>query len=72
MTHADRTDLRAEEQAQQQAEEDFAVLCARADAQRRSPYWPFGTLTPHQQRDRAAQEAAMQAEALRRTPEALW
>ncbi len=71
MIAAARADLRAEIQAQQQEAEDFAVLCARADAARRSPYWPFGTLTPLQQRDRAAQERAMRAEALRRTEEAL-
>ncbi len=71
MTAADRADLRAELQAQQQADEDFAVLCARADAARRSPFWPFGQITAAQQRARAAQEEALRCGVLRRMPEAL-
>lgn len=71
MTAADRADLRAELQAQHQQAEDFVILCARADAARRSPFWPFGTLTPAQQRARAAQEEAMRCGVLRRAPEAL-
>jgi hypothetical protein len=71
MIAAARADLRAELQRQQQADEDFAIACARADAARRSPFWPFGTLTPAQQRARAAQEEAMRCGVLRRTPEAL-
>lgn len=72
MIAADRADLRAELQAQAQEAEDFAVLCARADAARRRPYWPFGTLTPAQQRARAAQEEAMRCGYVRRAPGALF
>jgi len=71
MIAADRACLRTELQHQQQEAEDFAILCARAEAQRRSPFWPFGTLTPAQQRARAAQEEAMRCGVLRRAPEAL-
>lgn len=70
MIAAARADLRVELQAQQQQAEDFAVLCARADAARRSPFWPFGELTPAQQRARAAQQEAMRCNMLRRLPEA--
>lgn len=70
MIAAARADLRAELQAQAQQAEDFAIVCARADAARRAPYWPFGELTPAQQRARAAQERAMRREALRNMPEA--
>lgn len=42
-----------------------------ADAARRSPFWPFGERTAQQMRQVAAQEAAMRAGMLARTPEAL-
>lgn len=48
-----------------------AVRLQRADAARRSPFWPFGQLTAAQQRARAAQEEAMRCGVLRRAPEAL-
>lgn len=41
---------------------------ARADAYRVAPYWPFGALTPQQQRQRAAQERAMRAGQVARHP----
>lgn len=75
MTAADRADLRAELAAQHlQAEADAAAHARAAcvTAARRSPHWPFGVLTPMQQRARAAQEARMRADAVRRAPEALW
>lgn len=71
MTAADRADLRAEIAATLQAEADEAIVQARAAAYRRSPFWPFGQLTPAQQRARAAQEEAMRCGVLRRAPEAL-
>ncbi len=57
--------------AQLRADSDFAVCQARADAARRSPFWPFGQLTAAQLRARAAQEEAMRCGMLRRLPEAL-
>lgn len=72
MIAAARTDVRAELAAQAEADaSDYAIANARAAAYRSRPFWPFGALTPQQQRDRAAQEAAMRAEALRRAPEGL-
>lgn len=72
MTAADRADLRAEVQAQQQDAEAFAILCARADARRASPHWPFAQLTPMQQRAREQQEQHLRDEARRRAEAALW
>lgn len=44
---------------------------ARADAARRSPFWPFAHLTPLQLRHRAAQERALQTQARAQLPQAL-
>lgn len=52
--------------------EDLALVQQRADAARQSPFWPFGPLTPQQQRARAAQVRALQAQAIRTAPGALW
>lgn len=38
-----------------------AVRLQRAAAHRSAPFWPFGDLTPAQQRSREAQERAMRA-----------
>lgn len=48
-----------------------AVRLQRADAARRSPFWPFGTLTEQQMRERAAMQRKAQADQLARWPEAL-
>lgn len=72
MIAAHRTDLRAEFAAQLESEDTAHALAeARAAAYRQAPYWPFGTLTPSQQRDRAAQERVARAGRLARYPEGL-
>ena len=50
---------------------DTTTAQARADAARAAPFWPFGTLTPMQQRQRAAQERALRAHARAQLPQAL-
>ncbi len=49
----------------------WALIEARANASRAHPFWPFGTLTPAQQRRRDAQQAAMRAGVLARYPAGL-
>ncbi len=50
---------------------ELARIQQAADAARRHPFWPFGQRTAAQLRQVAAQEAAMRAGMLARTPEAL-
>lgn len=50
---------------------DTTTAQARADAARRSPFWPFAQLTPMQLRQQAAMQRAMQARALAQLPAAL-
>lgn len=71
MIAAARADLREDIVAQLRADSDEAVRQARADAQRRSPFWPFAQLTAQQLRERAAQERAMRAAARRAEPDGL-
>lgn len=49
----------------------YALIEARATACRAHPFWPFGTLTPQQQRRRDAQQEAMRAGMLARYPAGL-
>lgn len=49
----------------------YALIEARASASRAHPFWPFGQLTPAQQRRRESQQEAMRVGMLARYPAGL-